>query len=225
MGAGAGIGPRQVRAVLRRLEKAFGRREWRRPRPALDQLVATILSQNTNDRNSLRGFEHLLQRFGTWDRVAAARLPQIERAIRVAGLARTKSARIRSILRDLKRRQGAYSLEFLAERSDEEAMAYLCGMPGVGPKTAACVLLFSFGRGVFPVDTHIHRVARRLGWVPQAAGRVEAQKRLQAAVPADAVYALHLLLIELGRKVCHARRPRHETCPLRSVCPSAGLRL
>ena len=212
----------EIRRAFKCLEKAFGERRWRRGRPALDQLIATILSQNTNDRNSSRGFERLRERFGSWDRVAAARRADIERAIRVAGLARVKSGRIKALLRDLRRRHGAYSIEFLRRMPDAEAMAYLCDMPGVGPKTAACVLLFSFGKPVFPVDTHIYRVAKRLGWVPDKADRVRAQALLHEIVPGEIVYPLHLLLIALGRRVCHARHPEHAACPLRAMCPSAG---
>ena len=222
-GAGGAHGDgARLRDVLRRLREAYGDPSPKPRRPALDCLIATLLSQNTTDRTSERAFRRLKRRFGSWERVAAAPASEIEEAVRVAGLAPTKSVRIKEVLARLKAERGRCSLGFLRRMPTAEAMAYLCGLPGIGPKTAACTLLFSFGAPAFPVDTHIHRVARRLGIVPDGADRVRTQERLQAMAPEDAVYPLHLLMIELGRRVCRPRRPRHEECPLRPICPSAG---
>ena len=214
---------RRIRRALAHLERAFGKRTWARRLPALDQLVCTLLSQNTTDLTSLRAFDQLKRRFKSWEEVAAARPSAIEKTIRVAGLAPTKTKRIKEILQALKRDRGGYSLEFLADLPMSRAMDTLCGLPGIGPKTAACTLLFSFGLPAFPVDTHIHRVSKRLGLVPQNADRVRAQETLQGLVPEDAVYPFHLLVIELGRAICHARNPKHADCPLRRMCPSSGL--
>lgn len=214
---------RRLLAILRRLERAYGEPPPPRRLPALDELVLTVLSQNTNDTNRDRAYADLRARFATWDEVADAPLPAIARAIRRGGLGPTKSVRIREILRDLRDRGMSLDERTFARMRSPALWDLLVGLRGVGPKTAACVLLFSLGRPYFPVDTHVHRVARRLGLVPDAADAARAQELLQEAVPPEHVYDLHMLLIRHGRDTCIARRPFCSRCPLADLCPRIGV--
>jgi endonuclease-3 len=210
-----------VRAVHAALRGHFGPRRWRRDGAAptiLDSLVGTILSQNTSDTNSDRAFEALKARFPTWDAVREAPARTLERAIRSGGLARIKARRIRAILNQVHRAHGATSLEHLRRAEDEVIRSTLRGFTGVGPKTVACVLLFDLGRPDFPVDTHVHRIARRLGWVGPRASAEETYDHLRPRIPAPLCYELHVDLVRLGREVCQSRRARCEECPLRRLC-------
>jgi endonuclease-3 len=211
--------------VFERLGALYGIPKWERSGTALDELILTVLSQNTNDRNSGEGFRRLKAAFPNWEAVEKAPARQVAAAIRVSGLSNTKSARIQEMLRRLRKEHGAYSLEFLKNADAASAQEYLLSIPGVGPKTAACVLLFSFGKPVFPVDTHIHRVAQRLGILGPKVNAVEAHRQLQALVPPEIVYPLHLLLIRHGRETCHARNPDCAHCVLLSICPTGKARL
>lgn len=184
----------------------------------LDSLIGTLLSQNTSDINSHRAFAHLRQRFPTWEAVSRARIGQIEKAIRIGGLSRVKAPRIRKILRQIKAERGKLSLDFLAKLSDEEAMNYLLRLPGVGRKTASCVLLFALSRPILPVDTHVLRVSKRLDLLEEKTTMDQAHHRLQQLVPPDRVLSFHLNLIEHGRAVCHARNANCEECMLRRIC-------
>jgi len=208
-----------VRDVFGRLSDKYGAPKWRRSGPAIDTLIHTILSQNTNDRNSGEGFRRLKAAFPDWASVEKARWRKVAAAIRVSGLANIKSRRIQKALRGIREERGNYSIEFLKRLPPHEARDYLLAIPGVGPKTAACVLVFSFGVPVFPVDTHIHRVTGRLGLVPERTGAAEAHDRLQKLVPPEWVYPLHMLLIRHGRDTCAARKPKCEECVLRCICP------
>jgi endonuclease-3 len=212
-----------VATVLRRLRKAYGPRPWRPGGDPLDSLVATILSQHTNDRNSGAAMRRLKDRFSDWADAADAPLPRLAEAIRPAGLHRQKARTIRQVLRHIRREHGQTSLDFLRRRPTPEVKDYLLALPGVGPKTAACVLLFCLGRPVLPVDTHVHRVSRRLGLIGPKTTAAQAHDVLAAKVPETDVYAFHVLLIQHGRDVCHARRPDHDACYLRNVCPSADI--
>ncbi len=214
---------RRLLAILRRLERAYGEPPPPRRLPALDELVLTVLSQNTNDTNRDRAYADLRARFATWDEVADAPLPAIARAIRRGGLGPTKSVRIREILRDLRDRGMSLDERMFARMRSPALWDLLVGLRGVGPKTAACVLLFSLGRPYFPVDPHVHRVARRLGLVPDAADAARAQELLQDAVPKEHMYELHMLLIRHGRDTCIARRPFCSRCPLADLCPRIGV--
>lgn len=209
--------------VARRLRRAYGAPPAPRRLPPLDELVLTILSQNTNDTNRDRAYAGLRRSLPTWEDVAAAPLPVIERAIRVGGLAPTKAPRIRAVLRALRDRGIALDDHALRRIRHDRLFALLVGLPGVGPKTAACVLLFSLGRPYFPVDTHVHRVAIRLGLVPENATAVKTQDALQAALaPAD-MYEAHMNLIRHGRHVCVALRPICSQCVLNDICPKIGV--
>src|SRR2546423_14672717 len=185
----------RLRQVSRRLRRAYGAPPAPRRLPPLDELVLTILSQNTNDTNRDRAYADRRRRLPSWDDVADAPLPIVERAIRSGGLAPTKAPRIRAVLRALRDR--GIDLDHRALRGIRHDRLYdlLVGLPGVGPKTAACVLLVSLDRPYFPVDTHVHRVAIRLGLVSPAASPAQTQERLQAALGADEVYEGNMNLI------------------------------
>jgi endonuclease-3 len=214
---------RRIAAILRRLRAAYGTPPPPRRLAPLDELILTVLSQNTNDTNRDRAYADLRGRFPTWDDVADAPLPAIARAIRRGGLGPTKSVRLREILRTLRDRGIPLDARAFARMRSAALWDLLVGLRGVGPKTAACVLLFSLGRPFFPVDTHVHRVARRLGLVPDAVDAVTAQELLQEAIPPGDVYDLHMLLIRHGRDVCIARRPFCSRCPISSLCPRVGV--
>jgi endonuclease-3 len=213
----------KLRAVWRRLAHRFGE-------PALcghetspvENLVLTILSQNTNDANRDRAFASLRRRFPTVSRLASAAPEELEQAIRVGGLARTKAAAILAALSRLKAERGGYTLEFLRSMPLEEARAYLTSFSGVGVKTANILLLFSLGFPAFPVDTHVLRVTKRLGLVPPAATLAEAALRLEPHVPDGAHAPLHLNLIRLGRELCRPRNPLCPSCPLLPLCPEGA---
>ena len=214
---------RRLAAILRRLRRAYGDPPPPRRLAPLDELILTVLSQNTNDTNRDRAYADLRERFPAWDEVADAPLPAIARAIRRGGLGPTKSVRIREILKTLRDRGIPLDERAFARMRSSALWDLLVGLRGVGPKTAACVLLFSLGRPYFPVDTHVHRVARRIGLVPDDADAVTAQELLQADVLPKDVYALHMLLIRHGREVCIARRPFCSRCPLATICPRIGV--
>jgi len=222
----AGVPPtlrQRLRTIARRLARAHGPVPPPRRLAPLDELVLTILSQNTSDTNRDRAYADLRRAFRRWDNVADAPVPAIATAIRRGGLAPTKAPRIRAALRSLRDRGIRLDDRGLRGIDDRELWELLVGLPGVGPKTAACVLLFSLDRPYFPVDTHVHRVAKRLGLVPERSTAVAAQAALQDAVPPSEVYELHMQLIRHGRHVCVARRPRCGECVLSDICPKVGV--
>jgi endonuclease III len=198
---------------------AYGDPVWRNPLPALDELVSTILSQSTNDLNRDRAYEALRARFATWAEVRDAPSAAVIDAIRPAGLANQKGPRIQAVLRAITAERGALDLEFLRAWSVAEARAWLTQHKGVGPKTAAIVLLFSLGLPAFPVDTHVHRVTGRLGLRPDALSADDSHAYFEALLPPAAFYAAHLNLIRHGREACHARKPACGQCVLLSLCP------
>ena len=189
------------------------------------ELVLTILSQNTSDINSGRAFARLLRRFPSWEALLAADPQDIEAEIQVGGLARIKAPRIVAILAEVWRRRRSFDLSFLATLPLDEAKAWLRSLPGVGPKTAACVLMFSLGRPALPVDTHVYRVSQRLGLVPAKASPAQAHDILEAMLAPQEVYPFHIALIKHGRHLCRAQRPLCPQCPLRDRCPTASLYL
>jgi endonuclease III len=211
-------GTRRVLKIASALEEYLGRPQpsRRKSRP-LDSLIATLLSQNTNDRNSYRAWLSLKREYPTWETVHAAPTRNVAHAIEVGGLKNQKARRIKAILRSILREHGTFSLDFLKSMSDEEAMDYLLAMKGVGSKTAACVLVFSLGRDVFPVDTHIHRICNRLGLVKtkSADETFDAMKEL---VPAGHGYPFHVNLIQYGRQTCRAVNPLCGQCVLYDEC-------
>ncbi len=209
---------RHVVRALDRLERRFGRPRRGRAAPPLDELILTILSQNTNDRNRDRAYASLRRSFPTWEGVLGARTGQIEEVIRIGGLSRTKSRVILEILRRINRERGRLSLDHLRRLPTEEARSYLAGFKGVGEKTVNCVLLFACGRPAFPVDTHIHRVASRIGWVPPKATPARTHAIMGRLVPAGRCLSGHINLITLGRRYCRPRAPDCPACPVRRGC-------
>jgi len=212
---------RRVRTVLRRLERAFGPLEPPRRVDPLEELIQTILSQHTSDVNSARAFGSLRGAFPTWQAVVDARAPRGAPAHPARGRAHSKAPRIQAILREIRDREGGFDLRRLRNMDDAEAREYLTSLPGVGPKSAAVVLSFALGRDAIPVDTHVHRVAKRLGMVPGSVSAERAGRLLHDLVPAGLRTSLHVALIRLGREICKAPTPRCRQCPLNDLCPTA----
>lgn len=210
-----------VDEIIRLLEQEYGHKEWQPGRSPIDVLIGTMLSQNTTDINSGRAFNSLKAVFSDWEAVAAAPVEHIAQVIKSGGLYRIKALRIKQILEQIKRSQGSLDLEFLNSISMSEAKDYLMRLPGVGYKTASCVLLFSLGKPSLPVDTHVFRAAKRLGLIDARVSIDKAHILLQEQIPPSKVYRFHVLMIEHGRRVCHARQPRCEKCVLIAVCPSS----
>jgi endonuclease-3 len=210
---------RRLKSIRDRLRSAYGQPILRPHHAPIDELVLTVLSQNTNDRNRDVAYERLRERFSSWAEVRDADEDDIEEAIRPGGISRVKAGRIQRILRAL----GDDDLSWLADAQLDEARDYLCSLPGVGRKTAACVLLFSYGRPDIPVDTHVYRVGSRLGLWREKASFDEAHREIARLAGKDATgqdaYEIHVGLIRHGRRTCTARAPRCDECPLLSLCP------
>jgi endonuclease-3 len=206
-------------AVHQKLLQVYGLPVWRVPLPAVDELVCTILSQNTNDKNRDVAFDALRAYFPSWEAVRDAPEDQVIEAIRPAGLANQKGPRIQSVLRQITAERGELNLEFLKAYPPPEALAWLLRFKGVGPKTASIVLVFSLGLPAFPVDTHIHRVSGRLGLRPDDMSADQAHEYLASLFNPEDYGPDHMNLIRLGREICHARNPQCEICPLRELCP------
>lgn len=204
--------------IHERLLEFYGEPIWRNPLPAIDELVSTILSQNTNDVNRDRAFNSLRAKFGTWEEVRDAPTADVVDAIRPAGLANQKGPRIQQVLRSITEERGSLDLSFLTDLSVDEAKAWLTRFNGVGPKTAAIVLCFSLNKPAFPVDTHIYRVTGRIGLRPERMTVEQAHSYLESLFPPETYYAAHLNIIRLGREICQARRPRCEICPIIKLC-------
>lgn len=211
---------RRIRAVHARLRKAQGPFVAKPRLDPLDELVLTVLSQNTSDTNRDRAFAGLKARFETWEDVLDAPVEELADAIRPGGIANVKAARIHRILNEIAEREDRLDLSRLEQLDDEGVDAYLSSLPGVGPKTVACVLVFSLGRAAFPIDTHVHRIAGRLGWIDRKLPADKAHKTLSPRVPPDIRYDLHVALITHGRTICIARNPRCAECVLLDLCPA-----
>mgnify|MGYP002640075351 FL=1 len=204
--------------VHERLLEKFGEPIWRNPLPAIDELVSTFLSQNTNDVNRDRAFDSLRAKFPTWEEVRDASENEVIEAVRIAGLAKTKGPNIQRALRQISEERGELSLEFLKKMPIEEARAWLIKFKGVGPKTAAIVLLFSLGMPAFPVDTHVYRISGRVGLRPEKISVEKAHPHLESVFPPETYYAAHLNIIRLGREICKARKANCAECPLLEIC-------
>jgi len=220
--ATAGSDRARFRRIIQRLGRAYGDPPARRDRPVVDVLIGTILSQNTTDANSSAGFANLKRRFACWDELADAPVRAIERCIRCCGLARIKGPRIRAILRRIRDERGKVDLEDLRAAAPADAYEYLTSFDGVGPKTALCVMMFALGMKVFPVDTHIARVTRRLGFLGADVPFERAHEALGPLIAPSWRYRAHLLLIAHGRRTCRARKPDCATCVVIGLCRWAG---
>jgi len=210
---------RQVVTVDALLSRTYGEPEWSPGLDALSELVLTILSQHTSDLNSGAAFDKLRDRFSNdWQSVMTAPVEDVAAAIRSAGLSNTKAPRIQAVLREVLERTGSLNLDFLARMELDDAKRWLTSLKGVGPKTAACVLMFSFGLPAMPVDTHVLRVSRRLGLIEPRVNAERAHVELENLVEADRVYPFHVGLIRHGRQVCKAPVPLCDRCPLTDLC-------
>jgi len=209
---------RKIRSLSRILDKEYGKKIWKKSGDPLSVLMGTILSQNTSDYNSHRAFTSLRTRFPDWEKVRRAPVSKIARAIRAGGLCRIKAKRIKEILNQIHNDNSDLSLSYLRRWETDEIITYLRKFKGVGDKTIACVLLFSLGRPVIPVDTHVLRLSQRLGLVPKEFDAPKAYHLLQQIVPEDLVYSLHLNLIRHGRKVCKAQNPLCRECLIFNLC-------
>jgi endonuclease III len=208
----------KTRVVAVRLAAIYGPRAWRGPRDPLAELILTILSQNTSDTNSGRAFRALKQRYASWQQVLDAPTDELYETIKSAGLGNIKAPRIQATLRAIYERRGAFSLNFLDDMPMDEAREWLLSLNGIGPKTAACVLLFALNKPALPVDTHVHRVSKRLGLIGPRVNADKAHVLLEQVLPPDDVYPFHINMIQHGRLVCHAQRPACLKCGLRDCC-------
>ncbi|HEY2981205.1 MAG TPA: endonuclease III [Anaerolineales bacterium] len=209
---------RRALKIHQRLLDFFGEPTWRNPLPPIDELVSTILSQNTNDINRDRAFVALRAKYPTWEAVRDAKPKDVIDAIRTAGLANQKGPRIQQVLRSITEERGSLDLDFLGDLPLERARAWLTKFHGVGPKTAAIVLCFSLNKPAFPVDTHIYRVTGRLGLRPENMNVEQAHPYMESLLPPETYYAAHLNLIRLGREICQARKPLCFKCPVIKLC-------
>lgn len=206
-----------------RLVREYGDRPWQSRADPLSELINTVLSQNTSDLNSGRAYESLRAALPTWEAVRDAPVGQVEAAIRCGGLAAIKAPRIQRILTGITAQHGNLDLCFLDDVPVDEARRWLMSLEGVGAKTAACVLMFSLCKPVMPVDTHVHRVSRRLGLAAEKDSPERTQEALESQVPPGDRYAFHINLIAHGRRTCKAQRPLCGECVVAGLCPSAGL--
>ncbi|MEE9198370.1 MAG: endonuclease III [Dehalococcoidia bacterium] len=210
--------------ILRRLGSLYSPARAPRPYDPVSELIFTVLSQNTSDHNSSRAFSGLRQAFPTWEALIDADVERVAEAIQIGGLARIKAPRIQAILKTIRELTGSWDLSFLAEMPLAEAKRWLLELPGVGPKTAGCVLLFSLGRPAMVVDTHVYRVGKRLGLIGPKDSPDAAHDVLEAMIPDADILAAHIYLISHGRRTCKAQRPLCPECVLEDGCPSSLLR-
>ena len=198
----------------------FDEMNWEVRREPISELVYTILSQHTSDVNSIRAFDNLIEKFKSFEVMKNASIREIENAIYRGGLSNIKALRIKEVLRIIYQDIGSFDLSFLSEMNISEAKSWLKSLPGIGPKTAAIVLCFSFGMPVMPVDTHIFRLSRRLGFISNKTNADDAHEILEKMILPEKIFSFHMNLIKHGREVCHARRPKCGSCVLSTICPS-----
>lgn len=212
---------KKVAIITERLETAFGIPKWKGRGKPLGSLILTVLSQSTNDRNRDVAYARLKEQFPDWQSVMNAPAETIAKAIRPAGLANQKSVRIKNILQWVFDTYGTFDLAFLCDMDPQQVMDTFLKLKGVGIKTISVVLMFTCGVDVFPVDTHVHRICRRLGLVGDKATAERTHHQMQALVPEGKSYSLHNNFLRLGRTICKAQKPKCSECPLKDLCPSA----
>ncbi len=215
--------PYFIQSIDRQLDKLYGPFKPFSKLDGVTELIVTVLSQNTNDVNRDRAFNNLKDKFPTWDDVIKAPVKKIEDAIRVGGLAHNKSKAIKAILKEIKSRYGKFTLDPIAKLPLNEALNELTRFPSVGMKTAACVMVFSYGKPVIPVDTHVHRLSRRLGLTTEKSTPDQVFSVLMEITPDELKYRFHVYLIRHGRAICKSQKPRCPDCTLSHLCPSAEL--
>ncbi len=209
---------KKIVSVDKKLMEMYGEKRQLKFHDPTEELILTILSQNTNDVNRDRAFRSLKAEFPGWDAMAKARSASIAGAIKVGGLANIKSGRIKKILKQVGERSKDYSISFIKKMTDNDAWEHLLSYEGVGPKTAACVMLFSLGRDFMPVDTHVHRVSKRLGLIPENMNAEKAHDWYREMKPPVSFYSFHLNLIEHGRTLCRPAKPKCQECGLKRQC-------
>ena len=207
-----------VRKIVNLLEEYFGEPKWQGRGNPLSSLIKTVLSQSTNDRNRDMAYSALKQKFSNWEALRNASAAEIAVIIRPAGLANQKSVRIKNILEWIYSTYGSLNLDFICEMDSTEVIKTFMQLPGIGIKTISVVLMFSCGVDIFPVDTHVHRLCRRIGLVPEKTSAEKTHRLMQPLVPADKSYSLHNNLLNLGRTICKARNPRCSNCPISEIC-------
>ena len=207
----------RAQEIHQRLLLHFGPPEWEK-RPALDELILTILSQNTNDRNRDIAYSTMRENFPTWEDVRTANKNELIESVRYAGLANQKAPRIQGVLNTLHEEKGELSLDFLKEMNPSDVLDWLVSLKGVGPKTASIVMIFSLEMPAFPVDTHIYRVSGRIGLRDIKISAQKAHEELAKLYTEDQYGHAHLLLIYLGRRICSARKPKCADCPIYDLC-------
>jgi endonuclease-3 len=212
------IAPESFPYIIQNLKSVYGIPECEQGLDPLDVLIQTILSQSTTNVNSHRAFETLKRRFPTWEQARRARVTSIEAAIKSGGLARQKSVRIKQLLNEIYDLRGSLDLSFLATAPLEDAARFLASFKGVGPKTVACTLLFACNRPIFPIDTHIFRIARRLGLISEKCSDQEAHTLMTAMIPDRRFYEVHVNMIRHGRRICRPQNPLCEQCCLVEYC-------
>ena len=217
--------PIEISELLRLLEPLYGPAQTPRGWDGMAELVYTILSQHTSDLNSLGAYAVLRERFPTWEGLAKASVAQIVEAIKGGGLAQVKAPRIKAVVQEVKEKTGGYDLAFLREMPLPEAKAWLRALPGVGPKTVGCVLLFALEMPALPVDTHVYRVAQRLKLFGPKVNADQSHDILEGMLQPEQMLPFHMYLINHGRKVCHAQRPACGECVLEVHCPSSLLKV
>ncbi|MBI63886.1 MAG: DNA lyase [Chloroflexi bacterium] len=201
----------------------YGDLKWRDEMETLDELIFTVLTQNTSDINAEKAFKNLKSRYINWDEIAKSTDEKLERIIRIGGLGKQKSIRIKKILKEIYLRTGGYNLSILKDMTFNEVKEWLITLPGVGPKTAAVVMSFALKLPAFPVDTHIHRISKRLGYINKNTSAEKAHEIMEKIILPEDRFDFHILLITHGRKICKANNPKCSICPLTSYCPSVAI--
>lgn len=212
-----------TREIIKRLEAAFGEPQWQGRGKPLGSLIMTILSQSTNDNNRDMAYKRLKDRFPDWHAVMNAPVADIAAAIRPAGLSNQKSARIKDVLRWVYDTYDTFDLGFLCDQDPQQTIETFLKLKGVGIKTISVVLMFTCGVDIFPVDTHVHRICKRLNLVPLNANAEKTHYLMQPQVPDGKSYSMHMNFLRLGRTICKAQTPKCPECPLNDICPSAQL--
>lgn len=211
----------RIDLIVERLHERYGSPDHNNKEDGVDELVFILLANMTRHQAFNRAYDQLKERFGDWDELLTAPLAEIRRCIETAGLENRRAKMLVSVLTKIKSDHGTISLKSLKSRDDAEAIRYLCSLPGVGEKTARCVLMYAYNRHVLPVDTHTHRISERLGLVPKGTKRTKIHLELESAIPPGHRYSFHTNAVSLGRELCLTNNPKCDRCPLSKLCISS----